>query len=344
MPVKKKSKKNPLTVVYASAVIVVAVIVVSVTFYQYFFDRYDGSPKWLHIPAGSSETSVRDSLVAVDPVFGSKVYRIWSMSGGNPSLARGAYRVDDGMSAVGLTRKIAKGRQTPVKVVFNNIRTMEQLAGCIAAKMEFTADEFLSACDRVLPESGFEKETYPAAFIPDSYEFYWTASPDKVVDTLLGYRNRYWNEERRSKASRLGLNPVAVATVASIVEEETGKSDERPLVARLYLNRIRRNMPLQADPTVKFAVGDFGLKRILRRHLDVESSYNTYKHNGLPPGPIRIAERSTLEQVLDAPVHNYIYMCAKEDFSGRHNFAVDFSTHQQNARRYQAELNRRGIK
>lgn len=344
MPAKKKSKRNPLTLVYASSLIAVAVIAVSVAVYQYFYDSYDGESKWLYIPVGSSEESVRDSLMTVDSGFGSKVYRIWNLAGGTPSVAHGAYRVDDGISAIGLARKISKGRQTPVKVVFNNIRTMDQLAGRIASKMEFTPAEFLSACDSVLPESGFEKETYPAAFIPDSYEFYWTASPDKVVETMLGYRNRYWNEERRAKASKLGLNPVSVATVASIVEEETGNNGERPVVARLYLNRLQRNMPLQADPTVKFAVGDFGLKRILRRHLDVESPYNTYKHNGLPPGPIRIADRRTLEQVLDAPQHNYIYMCAKEDFSGRHNFAVDFSAHQQNARRYQAELNRRGIK
>ena len=141
----------------------------------------------------------------------------------------------------------------------------------------------------------------------------------------------------------MGLTPVDVATIASIVEEETAKSDERPKVARLYINRVDRNMPLQADPTVKFAVGDFSLRRITNKHLQGESPHHTYLHAGLPPGPIRIAAKSTLEAVLNAPMHNYLYMCAKEDFSGYHNFAVDYNTHLNNARRYQAELNRRKI-
>jgi UPF0755 protein len=220
---------------------------------------------------------------------------------------------------------------------------MEQLAERVAGKMEWSATDFLLACDTVLPGFGFKKETFAAAFFPDTYEFYWSNEPDKVVKRLLEYRNNYWTEERRAKAKSMGLTPVEVSTIASIVEEETNKRDERPVVARLYLNRLNKGMMLQADPTVKYAVGDFSLRRITRQHLEINSPYNTYKNVGLPPGPIRIVEKTTLDAVLNAPKHNYLYMCAKEDFSGRHNFAADFATHQRNAAKYHAELNRRKI-
>ncbi|MDE6693970.1 MAG: endolytic transglycosylase MltG, partial [Muribaculaceae bacterium] len=248
------------------------------------------------------------------------------------------------MTVYDISRKILNGRQDPVKVVFNNVRTLGQLADKVASKMEFDASAFSRACDSVLASKGLTPEQRPAAFLPDTYEFYWNASPEYVVERLAGYHDKFWNDERRRKADVLGLTPVEVATLASIVEEETAKVDERPKVARLYLNRIRKGMKLQADPTVKFAVGDFSLRRILGAHLKVESPYNTYLHEGLPPGPIRVVDKRTLDAVLDAPAHDYVYMCAKEDFSGYHNFAVTFAEHQANADRYRRELNRRGIR
>ena len=171
-----------------------------------------------------------------------------------------------------------------------------------------------------------------------------TTSAESVVKKMLAHYCNYWSADRREKAKSMGLSPAEVSVVASIVEEETNKKDERPLVARLYLNRIKQGMKLQADPTVKFALGDFSLRRITLKHLYVESPYNTYINKGLPPGPIRIVNKATLDDVLNAPEHKYIYMCAKEDFSGYHNFAEDYATHRSNARRYQAELNRRNIK
>jgi UPF0755 protein len=165
-----------------------------------------------------------------------------------------------------------------------------------------------------------------------------------VVNKLVDSRDAFWTTERRAAAKKMGLTPVEVAIVASIVEEESNKADERPLIARLYLNRYFIGMKLQADPTVKFAVGDFSLRRITGKHLTIDSPYNTYRNQGLPPGPIRIAEKTAMDAVLNAPQHSYLYMCAKEDFSGRHNFAEDYATHLQNARRYQDALNQRGIK
>jgi len=277
--------------------------------------------------------------------FGGKVSRLFRISGADPGKANGSYVVEPGMTALRVAQNLRKKRQTPVRFTFNNIRTLSQLAERAGMVMEFTPDEFLEACDSVLQKRGYRSgDEYTAAFLPDSYEFYWTASPYKVVSALADTRDRFWNEQRRSAARRLGLRPVEVAVVASIVEEETADDKERGTVARLYLNRLQKGMKLQADPTVKFAVGDFSLRRITGRHLQVRSPYNTYLNEGLPPGPIRIAESATLKAVLDAPQHDYIYMCAKEDFSGRHNFAVDYATHSANARRYRNALDRRGIK
>ena len=308
------------------------------------YSGHDGESRWIHIPAGISRGAVKDSMKTVlGSSMGNRVYVIWKIMGGNPEISHGAYKVTPGQTALNISRRIARGRQTPVDVRFNGTRTMRQLAERIASQMECTPEEFLAACDDVLPDSGFTRPNYPAAFIPDSYQFYWNATPRNIVRRLLDYRNRFWDKERRGKAARLGLTPAEVATLASIVEEETAKADEKPKVARLYLNRLNKGMKLQADPTVKFASGDFTLRRITGKHLAIESPYNTYKVAGLPPGPIRIPMSSTLDDVLNAPQHGYIYMCAKEDFSGYHNFAADYPTHVANARRYQAELNRRGI-
>lgn len=326
----------------------IAIFVTGISVLAFVFIPYSGSDtdnEWIYIPKGISQAAVKDSMKSnLGSSMGTRVYIIWKLMGGNSEKSQGAYKVSPGQSALNISRRVALGRQTPVEVRFNGTRTMKQLSERIAAQLQCSPEEFIEACDEVLPDSGFTRATYPAAFIPDSYEFYWSASPRNIVRRLLDYRNRFWDKSRRSKAARLGLTPAEVATIASIVEEETAKTDEKPKVARLYLNRLQKGIKLQADPTVKFASGDFSLRRITGKHLAIESPYNTYKISGLPPGPIRVPASSTLDAVLNAPNHNYIYMCAKEDFSGYHNFASDYATHQANACRYQAELNRRGIR
>lgn len=310
-----------------------------------YTDQTDEDGDWVYIPSDATGGSVRDSLKsALGSSMGTRAYLLWRMMGGDASRSNGAYRVTNGTTALSISRRLATGRQTPVRVTFNGTRTMAQLSEKISSQLECSAEEFLDACDDVLPDKGFSKAKYPAAFIPDSYEFYWSASPRNIVRRLLDYRDRFWDDDRLAKARALGLSKVEVATVASIIEEETAKKDERGKVARLYLNRIHKGMKLQADPTVKFAVGDFSLRRITGEHLRKESPYNTYRISGLPPGPIRVATSEAMDAVLNAPRHDYIYMCAKEDFSGYHNFASDYATHQANARRYQAELNRRNIR
>lgn len=347
---KKKKKKKQSWVRQHSLGLLIAAIATFVaicTVIGFVFIPYsgkDGKSEWIYIPKGISTAAVRDSMKnTLGSSMGNRVYVIWKLLGGNSEVSQGAYKVSGGQSALNISKRIARGHQSPVEVRFNGTRTMKQLSERIASQLQCTPDEFMRACEEVLPDSGFSRQNFPAAFIPDSYEFYWSATPANVVRRLLDYRNRFWDKERRAKAKELNLTPVQVATVASIVEEETAKADEKPKVARLYLNRLKKGIKLQADPTVKFASGDFSLRRITGKYLAIESPYNTYKVNGLPPGPIRIPAGSTIDAVLNAPQHDYIYMCAKEDFSGYHNFASDYSTHMANARRYQAELNRRGI-
>lgn len=334
-----KSKKILINV--AAVVVVLLIAGVSIAPVRH----YDGADVRLYIPAASTAEAVGDTLrSALGEDYGGEVYRAWRMLGGEATTAHGSYVVKSGAWSLRVARMVQRGRQTPVRVHVSAVRLMGDVYSRLASKLEADSASIAQAIDSVARQSGFTDARWlPAAILPDTYEFYWTAKPERVAQTLLNVRNDFWNRQRRAQAAALGLTPVQVATVASIVEEESAKEDEHPMIARLYLNRLAKGMPLQADPTVKYAVGDFALRRITGRHLAVESPYNTYKHEGVPPGPIRMTERRTIDAVLTAPVHTYLYMCAKEDFSGRHNFATTFAEHQANARRYQQELNRRGI-
>lgn len=332
--------RNAITIMF----ILIAVVIAAAGFALFGRIGYSGNQRTLYFPSNSSRSAIHDTLTSkLGVIDGNRVYLVWRALQSDPQRARGIYSVNHGDRILDISRRIRNGSQTPVTVRFNSVRTMDMLAKKISSQMEFDPDEFISACDSILPENGFEKPQYPAAFLPDNYEFYITDKATKVVGKLLEYRNRFWNQSRVQKASALGLSPVDVATIASIVEEESGKRDEYPAIARLYINRYERGIPLQADPTVKFASGDFTLRRITGKHLKIESPYNTYRIKGLPPGPIRVVDKRTIDNVLDAPPHNFIYMCAKSDFSGYHDFASDYSTHMANARRYQAELNKRNI-
>lgn len=254
----------------------------------------------------------------------------------------GAYRIDSAFSTLGAYRKLAAGQQTPVNLVIPGVRTLGQLARTVSRQImpDSAAIAALLHDSAYCASLGYTRETLPSLFIPNTYQVYWSMSPLDFVKRMQKEHARFWNETRKEKARKIGLTQIEVSTLASIVEEETADKAEKPMVAGLYLNRLHAGMPLQADPTVKFALQEFGLKRILHKHLEVESPYNTYKYPGLPPGPIRIPSIDGLESVLNYTAHGYLYMCAKEDFSGTHNFAETFSRHLTNARRYQAALNR----
>ncbi|MBO5539782.1 MAG: endolytic transglycosylase MltG [Muribaculaceae bacterium] len=296
---------------------------------------------------GSSVQTATDSLAAhVDVEFARRVGKLLDMTGADISGRQGAFRVKKGDSPYTVMRKLRSGPEDGIKFTFNNVRTREEFAERWGQKFMYGKDEMLKLLNdpTALATLGRTPENVTAMLMPDSYEFYWDITPIDFMTKMKNFYNKFWNDERKTKARQLGLTPDQVAVIASIVEEETAKADERPKVARLYLNRIKQNMPLQADPTVKFAIGDFSIKRITNAMLRTVSPYNTYVNTGLPPGPIRLPEKSSLDAVLNAPQHNYIYMCASEDFSGYHNFAADYGTHMANARRYQAALDARGIK
>ena len=258
----------------------------------------------------------------------------------------GAYRFDQQDHTLKIFRDLRAGHQTPVKMVVPSVRTVPQLISRVAPQiMADSVDIQALLNDSAFVDSlGFNPQTLPALFIPNTYEVYWNMNARSFIRRMHREYEVFWNKKRRDQARALKLDPIEVSTLASIVEEETANNAEKPRVAGLYWNRLQRGIPLQADPTIKFSLQDFGLRRILFKHLEVESPYNTYKHVGLPPGPIRIPSVIGLKSVLNREEHKYLYMCAKEDFSGTHNFAKTLSQHNANARRYQQALNRRKIK
>ncbi len=257
----------------------------------------------------------------------------------------GRYLLIDGMSINSLINMIRSGKQEAVKLTFNNIRTKEQLAGRIAEQIELDSISVLSIFRNQKLASSVKSDTlnYYARFIPNTYLVYWSISPAQLAERIEYEYQSFWNAERKALAALLGYRLDEILVLASIVEEETAKNDEKPRIAGVYLNRLKRGMPLQADPTIKFALQDFEKKRITKADLKTESAYNTYLNAGLPPGPIRIPAISSIDAVLNFENHKYLYFCAREDFSGYHNFASTHLQHSINARKYHQALNRKKI-
>lgn len=255
----------------------------------------------------------------------------------------GHFIIKKGYSAKNIADILVASMQTPVKVVINSTRTTEQIAASISSQLMLDSATIASKLNDMdyLKSKGFDKDNVFYLIIPNTYEFYWNVSIDGFIERIIKERDAFWNESRKEKAARIGLSPEEVMTLASIIEEETAKNDELPIVAGLYINRLKRGMLLQADPTVIYALGGERPKRVLKKHLETDSPYNTYKYAGLPPAPIRFVNIKSIDAVLNYSKHNYLYMCAKEDFSGYHNFATTLSQHNANAARYQRALSRR---
>lgn len=300
--------------------------------------------KYLYIPDSSSFIDVKDSLKQ-SLRFHFTFNQAAKLLQYGKKIRPGRYELSDDMNNFTLIRKLRNGSQSPIRLTFNNLRTKEQLARRLSELLMADSASIVNLLsDSVfLLKHGFNTYNSVAVFIPDTYEIFWDSDAREIFDRMLREFNKFWTTERKTKAALIPLTPVEVTTLASIVEEETNLNHEKPLIAGLYINRLKKNMPLQADPTVKFAYGDFALRRIRGEQLRTVSPYNTYKNTGLPPGPIRITSAKAIDAVLNFKNHDYIFMCAKETLNGEHNFAVTWSEHQQNARRYQQALNARKI-
>lgn len=262
------------------------------------------------------------------------------------NIRTGRYAIEPGMSTVNVFRMLRNGQQAPIMLTIPECRTMEQLAGRLAPKLMIDSITIVKAVtDQAFCQKlGYDTCTIGCIFVSNTYEVYWNTSIERLMNRMAREHDTFWNTERQQKAKAAGLTPNEVCTLASIIDEETSNNAEKPMVAGMYLNRLNKGMALQADPTVKFALKNFALRRIYKTHLTVDDPYNTYRYAGLPPGPIKIASIQGIEAVLNHAHHNYLYMCAKEDFSGTHNFAVTYQEHLRNADRYVKALNQRGIK
>ena len=291
--------------------------------------------------------SVLRSIIQSDPLAKTKALKfILDRRDYDSHIRTGCYTVKSGALPNQVADMLTGGMQTPVRLTINSTRTVGQMARAIAGQVMIDSASIVNRLsDPVFLDSiGYTPANVYCMIIPNTYEVYWNISADALISRLVRERDRFWNRERQDKAGSIGLTPQQVTTLASIIEEETAKNDELPIVAGLYMNRLHRNMPLQADPTVVFALGGERPKRVLKVHLEVDSPYNTYKYPGLPPAPIRFVSTRSIDAVLNYSKHNYLYMCAKEDFSGYHNFTSSLSQHNANAARYQRALSKAGIR
>ncbi len=262
------------------------------------------------------------------------------LSSYDDEIIPGRYLLRRNMTNLQALKILKSGKQELVKITFSVVRLRKDLAEKITKNIGVSPAEFNEALDAFIANNneGFNKENILCMFLPNTYEVYFNISPKDLVQRMNTEYKKFWSEERIAKAKEIGLTPIEVSILASIVQAESIKQDEAPVIAGLYMNRLKKNIALQADPTLVYAVGDFTLKRVLNGHKEIDSPYNTYKYPGLTPGPINIPQIASIDAVLNYQHHKYYYMCAKEDFSGYHNFANDLDEHNRNARKYQRAL------
>lgn len=306
-----------------------------------------GHTGYFYIPTGSDFESVCADLLKQGIVKDINTF-IWVAEKKNyvRRINPGKYRIRNGMNNNELVNLLRSGNQEAVRLSFRNIRTASELAGKISGQLEADSMEFMNYINdgQFTAQFGFNRNNIISLFIPNTYELYWNTSAEEFIRRMAKEYNAFWNESRLAKARRMGLSQTEVTTLASIVQaEQTIRPDERPVVAGVYINRLRKGMRLESDPTVIFAMNNFTVKRVLNKDRRIDSPYNTYKNKGLPPGPINIPEINSIEAVLNYQHHDYLFMCAKEDFSGYHNFSRTNSEHNVYARLYRSELNKKKI-
>ncbi len=338
------------TILFFLAVILVVGMIFAYRLYNRIYGsnvELDGKEhSYLYIPTGSNFNDVfsllrEDSLVE-DPA----TFKWLAVKKNYPSHVHpGRYKIEEGMSNNSLVELLRSGRQEPVDLIFNNIRTIPELAGKVAGQIEADSARLVALLhdNSFLRQYNMNRQDAPALFMPNTYEFWWDTRAKDFIERMHREYQQFWEGERRARARRMNMTPVEATTLASIVDEETIHDDEMPKIAGVYVNRLELGMRLQADPTIKYALGDFTINRVLKKHLQIDSPYNTYQNAGLPPGPISIPSIAAIDAVLHHSQHNYLYFAARPDFSGYHNFSRTHRQHIRNAQKYQRALNEKNI-
>jgi UPF0755 protein len=331
--------------------IIVLLLLTAITTSWFGYDFYNkifavninegNEPYELFIPTNANFDKVVDILTNSGKVKDVNTF-IWVANRMNydANVSSGRYLIEPNLTNKELVTLLRSGAQVPLRITINKFRTKESLASFIATKLEADSVSIVNMLNNpiYLSQYGWTVDNVMCILLHNTYEFYWNTSAEAFFERMNKEYQRFWSDGRKAKADKLGLTPEEVIALASIVEEETNVKSEKPIIAGVYLNRLKKGMKLQADPTVRFALNDFKIKRIKFIHLAVESRFNTYLYEGLPPGPICTPTPVSIESVLKPSTHNYLYFCAKEDFSGTHNFATTHAEHVQNAMKYRSAL------
>lgn len=345
----KSSKKNWLIVAGIAAVLLVAA---GIKIYEDVLasniNLKPGEKDFVYVYTHKTFDENMQALRESGLLFNTDAFvRLAKLTGYTELIKPGRYEVTSETNNIEMLRMLVSGRQQPFDITFKYAQRTTDLVSFWSTKLEADSFElnYLLSDSAFCDSLGFTPQTVIGLFMPNTYNFYWNTSARKLIARMHNNYTKFWADTTRMQLiAKLNLSKNDVLTLASIVQKETYRGDEMPMVAGAYLNRLKKGMPLQADPTVIYAMNDNTIKRVAGKMLEVESPYNTYKYKGLPPGPICVPSTKAVDAVLNFTKHNYIYFCAKEDFSGYHNFAASFALHQQNARKYQRELNKRGVK
>lgn len=333
-----------------SVILFLLTLIFGVYIYLQIFSSLTKSDQIILIPTGTSFSELKDTLRSHHLLNNEFVFDAFCSKKNYKTIYSGRYLVSAHMDLNSLVNMLRLGAQKPLNIIFNNTSTIYDLAGKLSYQIEADSLALLDAFRNELFYStyDFNEASIRKLFIPNTYEVYWTITPLEFLERMQKEYNRFWSEDRLLKAKDVGLSPHEVSVLASIVQKETAKTDEQPVVAGLYMNRLKQGMKLQSDPTVIYAMKekegfDIVVRRVLKKDLKIKSPYNTYYYKGLPPNPICIPEMSSLLSVLNHKKHDYVYMCAKEDFSGYHNFTKSWSEHKKNAKRFQNALSAKGV-
>jgi UPF0755 protein len=328
-------------------IIILGLGVTCVIYYlNYFGPNVTANEEYLYIHTGATYADVYKTIRDENIVKDSTTFNWSAQRMDYPSrIKAGRYRLHEGMTNRHLINVLASGEQSPVSLSFHNLRLKQQFAGFVSKKIEPDSLSIIHLLDSAdfVQQYGFTTDNVYTVFLPNTYELYWNTSPQKFFKRMFANYQAFWTPERKQRAEEINLSPVQVSILASIVDAEALHDDEMPTIAGLYLNRLRIGMKLESDPTIIFALNDFTIHRVLKKDLDVVSPYNTYMHTGLPPGPVMMPSINAINSVLDYTKSDYIYMCAKSDFSGYHAFATNVADHLVNAHKYQQALNERHI-